>query len=143
MNTSPNPRFAAAALGFAALVLAASAAAAGDAAARSRPAAPPAQVVKLELADAEAVARSSVAPFGVQAARCFRPVPPRGPRALQRAFCLVSHPAPAGEMCNSLVSIWAPRGDPGAVRARVVGSRCFPLTWPVAGDPTPDPEVKG
>lgn len=143
MNSSPNPRFAAVALAFAALVLAASAAAAGDAAARSRPAAPPAQVVTLELADAEGVARSAVAPLGVQAARCFRPVPTRGPRALRRAFCLVAHPAPPGEMCNSLVYIWAPRGDPGAVRGRVVGSRCFPWSWPGAGEITPDPEVKG
>ena len=65
MNSSPNPRFAAVALAFAGLVLATAAAAAGDAAARSRPAAPPAQVVKLELADAEGVARSAVAPLGV------------------------------------------------------------------------------
>jgi hypothetical protein len=125
MNSSPNPRFAAVALAFAGLVLAASAAAAGDAAARSHPAAPPSQVVKLELADAEAVARSAVAPFGVQAANCFRPVPARGPRALRRAFCLVAHPAPAGETCNSLLYVWAPRGGPGAVMARVDWSRCF------------------
>jgi hypothetical protein len=125
MNSSPNPRFAAVALAFAGLVLAMSAAAAGDAAARSRPAAPPAQVVTLELADAEAVARSAVAPFGVEAARCFRPGPARGPGALRRAFCLVAHPAPAGEMCNSLLNVWAARGDAGAVRARVDWSRCF------------------
>jgi hypothetical protein len=133
MNSSPNHRFAAVSLAFAALVLSMAAAAANDAMA-SPSHASPRPAAKLRLAHAERVAGEALAPLGVQAAHCFRPVPANGRSALRRAFCLVAHPAPPGEMCNSLIYVWTPRSDPGAVLARVIRLQvCMPVPQPAGG----------
>jgi len=133
MNSSPNHRFAAVSLAFAALVLSMAAAAASDAVASPSHAAPK-PAAKLRLADAEKIAGEALAPLGVQGTLCFRPVPATGRSSLRRAFCLVAHPAPPGEMCNSLIYMWTPRRDPGAVQARVIRLQvCMRVSQPAVG----------
>jgi hypothetical protein len=97
-----------------------------DAASRAAP-------TGLTLAAAERAARAALAPLSVDAVRCFRPSPAR---ARGRALCLAAHPAPANQICRSLVDVRARPRPPGAVKARIIRLQvCMPVplnnrTWP-------------
>ena len=93
-----------------------------------------AAVAGLTLVAAETAVRAALAPFAVDAVRCFRPTSP--PRARGRALCLAAHPAPADQICGSLVDVRARPRQPGGVKARVIRLNvCMPVPlgsviWP-------------
>jgi crotonobetainyl-CoA:carnitine CoA-transferase CaiB-like acyl-CoA transferase len=84
----------------------------------------PATAAPINLDRAEQAARAAVAPEVTEAAICVRASTPSGRTVRGRALCLLAHPAPAGQICRSLVSVR--RTDDG-LRTKLLRRTCVPL----------------
>ena len=84
----------------------------------------PAMAGPIKLDRAEQVARAAVAPEVTEAAVCVRATTPSGRTLRGRAVCLLAHPAPAGQICRSLVSV---RRTGAGLRAKLLKRTCLPV----------------
>jgi hypothetical protein len=84
----------------------------------------PAMAAPIKLDRAEQAARAAVAPEVTEAAICVRATTPSGRTVRGRALCLLAHPAPADQICRSLVSV---RRSGDGLRADLLRRTCLPV----------------
>jgi hypothetical protein len=84
----------------------------------------PAMAGPMKLDRAEQVARAAVAPEITEEAVCVHAKTASGRTRRGRAVCLLAHPAPAGQICRSLVSVRRTGAGPSA---KVLKRTCMVL----------------
>jgi hypothetical protein len=84
----------------------------------------PATAAPVKLDRAEQAARAAVAPEVTEAAVCVRATTASGRTLRGRVLCLLAHPAPADQICRSLVSV---RRSGDGLRAKLLRRTCVPL----------------